>query len=404
MFYYLSQYLSHFFHIPGIGVFKYISFRSASAAIVSLMISVFFGKWLVDFFNRKHIKEGVRPLELDNEDRKANIPTMGGIIVIAATVIPTVLFSKFTNIYILLLLLTIVWMGLIGFWDDYIKVFKKNKKGLPGILKIIGQVVLGSIVGLTLIFKSDVVIREFKSNIVILNNGEAVDNEYRDLKSLKTTIPFFKNNELDYRKLLPWIQEEYVWVFYLLFISFIIASVSNGANVTDGLDGLTTGISAIIGATLAILSYVSGNVIFSKYLNIMYIPDLSEVSIFCTAFVGSCIGFLWYNAYPAQIFMGDTGSLAIGSVIAVLAIVIRKELLIPLLCGVFLIENLSIILQVAYFKYTKRKYGAGKRIFRMTPLHHHFQKLGFHESKIVTRFWIVGIILAILTLVTLKVR
>ena len=295
-------------------------------------------------------------------------------------------------------------MGIIGFVDDYIKVFKSNKKGLAGKFKVFGQVGLGLIIGLTLSFREDIVIREFEASVTVIENGEANATAFKDIKTTKTTVPFFKNNELDYNKIIPWLDDKYTWIVYVLLVTFIISAVSNGANMTDGLDGLAAGVSAISGTTLAILAYVSGNVIFSHYLNIMYIPNSGELAVFCTAFVGACVGFLWYNTYPAQIFMGDTGSLAIGSIIAVLAIVIRKELLIPLLCGIFLVENLSVIMQVSYFKYTKRKYGVGRRIFKMAPIHHHFQKLGWHESKIVTRFWIVGILLAIFTLVTLKLR
>ncbi|OJW72212.1 MAG: phospho-N-acetylmuramoyl-pentapeptide-transferase [Candidatus Amoebophilus sp. 36-38] len=404
MFYYFFKYIDDLFHIPGIGVFKYISFRGASAAILSLLISIVLGKRLIKFFHKAQIKEEIRELDLTGQTDKAQVPTMGGIIIITATVVPTLLFAKLINVYVILLVTATLWMGLIGFLDDYIKVFRRDKKGLAGKFKIVGQVILGAIVGITLIFRSDVVVREFDSNITIIENGEANITDYQDVKTTKTTIPFLKNNELDYAKVIPWLGPKYTWIIYVLFVIFIIAAVSNGANITDGLDGLAAGSSAIIGTTLAILAYVSGNVIFSRYLNIMYIPDLAELTIFCTAFVGACVGFLWYNTYPAQIFMGDTGSLAIGSVIAVLAIVIRKELLIPLLCGVFLIENLSVIMQVGYFKYTKRKYGVGKRIFKMSPIHHHFQKLGLHEAKIVTRFWIVGIVLAILTLLTLKLR
>lgn len=404
MLYYLFKYINQLFHIPGIGVFKYISFRAAGAAILSLGISIVLGKRLINFFQKAQIKEAIRELELGGQTDKQHVPTMGGIIIIAATVVPTLLFAKLKNVYILLLIAATLWMGLIGFIDDYIKVFKRDKKGLAGKFKIVGQVVLGATVGITLIVNSEVVIREFNSNVTIIENGQVNTTDYQDIKAIKTTIPFLKNNELDYSKLIPWLDSKYTWIIYVLFMIFIIAAVSNGANITDGLDGLAAGTSAIIGTTLAILAYISGNAIFSRYLNIMYIPNLAELTIFCTAFVGACIGFLWYNTYPAQIFMGDTGSLSIGSVIAVLAIVIRKELLIPLLCGVFLIENLSVIMQVGYFKYTKRRYGVGKRILKMSPIHHHFQKLGFHEAKIVTRFWILSIILAILTLVTLKLR
>jgi phospho-N-acetylmuramoyl-pentapeptide-transferase len=404
MFYYLFRHIEGIFHIPGIGVLKYISFRAASAAIFSLIISIWVGKRLIIFLKKLKIKETVRDLGLIDQSAKAHTPTMGGLIIIIATILPTILFAKIGNVYILLLLLTTIWMGLIGFMDDHIKIFKKNKIGLPGRFKLLGQGILGIIIGTTLINSKDVVIRQFGSGTMVIQNGEMDDIEYKDIKAMKTTIPFFKNNELDYHKLLPFLGSKYTWLVYIFFMTFIIAAVSNGANMTDGLDGLTAGCSAIIGATLGILAYISGNVIFCQYLNIMYIPNIAEVSIFCTSFVGACVGFLWYNAYPAQIFMGDTGSLTIGGIIAVLAIIIRKELLIPLLCGVFLIENLSVVLQVGYFKYTKRRYGVGKRIFKMAPIHHHFQKLGFHEVKIVIRFWIVGIILAICTLVTLKLR
>lgn len=404
MLYYLFKYINQLFHIPGIGVFKYISFRAAGAAILSLGISIVLGKRLINFFQKAQIKEAIRELELGGQTDKQHVPTMGGIIIIAATLVPTLLFAKLKNVYVLLLIAATLWMGLIGFIDDYIKVFKRDKKGLAGKFKIVGQVVLGATVGITLIVNSEVVIREFNSNVTIIENGQVNTTDYQDIKAIKTTIPFLKNNELDYSKLIPWLDSKHTWIIYVLFMIFIIAAVSNGANITDGLDGLAAGTSAIIGTTLAILAYISGNAIFSRYLNIMYIPNLAELTIFCTAFVGACIGFLWYNTYPAQIFMGDTGSLSIGSVIAVLAIVIRKELLIPLLCGVFLIENLSVIMQVGYFKYTKRRYGVGRRILKMSPIHHHFQKLGFHEAKIVTRFWILSIILAILTLVTLKLR
>jgi phospho-N-acetylmuramoyl-pentapeptide-transferase len=404
MFYYLFKYIHEHFDIPGTGVFKYISFRAAAAAVLSLLITILWGKRLIQFLQNKQIKENIRDLGLAGQLEKSHTPTMGGIIIIAATILPTLLFAKLENIYILLLIAATLWMGFIGFLDDYIKIFKKNKKGLAGKFKIFGQIVLGLITGLILSFSDEIVIREFESPITIIENGEANAAAFKDVKTNKTTVPFFKNNELDYSKIIPWLNPKYTWIIYVLFITFIIAAVSNGANMTDGLDGLAAGTSAISGATLAILAYVSGNIIFSQYLNIMYIPNSGELAVFCTAFVGACVGFLWYNTYPAQIFMGDTGSLAIGSVIAVLAIVIRKELLIPLLCGIFLVENLSVIMQVSYFKYTKRKYGAGRRIFKMAPIHHHFQVLGWHEAKIVTRFWIVGILLAIFTLVTLKLR
>lgn len=404
MFYYLFRYIDEAFDIPGTGVFKYISFRAAAASVLSLLITILLGKRLIHFLQKKQIQEGIRELGLEGQVEKGSIPTMGGIIIIAAIIIPTLLFAKLENTYILLLIAATLWMGIIGFVDDYIKVFKSNKKGLAGKFKVFGQVGLGLIIGLTLSFREDIVIREFEASVTVIENGEANATAFKDIKTTKTTVPFFKNNELDYNKIIPWLDDKYTWIVYVLLVTFIISAVSNGANMTDGLDGLAAGVSAISGTTLAILAYVSGNVIFSHYLNIMYIPNSGELAVFCTAFVGACVGFLWYNTYPAQIFMGDTGSLAIGSIIAVLAIVIRKELLIPLLCGIFLVENLSVIMQVSYFKYTKRKYGVGRRIFKMAPIHHHFQKLGWHESKIVTRFWIVGILLAIFTLVTLKLR
>lgn len=404
MLYYLFKYVDETFNVPGAGVFKYISFRAAGASVLSLLIIILFGKRFIHFLQKKQIKEGVRDLGLEGEVGKGNTPTMGGIIMIAAIVIPTLLFAKLGNTYILLLIAAILWMGAIGFVDDYIKVFRRNKKGLAGKFKVFGQVGLGVIVGLTLFFREDIVIREFEAPITVIEHGEARAAAFKDIRTTKTTVPFFKNNELDYSKIIPWLGDQYTWIIYVLLVTFIVSAVSNGANMTDGLDGLAAGMLAISGATLAILAYVSGNVIFSQYLNIMHIPNASELAVFCTAFVGACVGFLWYNAYPAQVFMGDTGSLALGSVVAVLAVVIRKELLIPLLCGVFLIENLSVILQVSYFKYTKYRYGAGRRIFKMAPIHHHFQKLGWHEAKIVTRFLIIGILLAILTLVTLKLR
>jgi phospho-N-acetylmuramoyl-pentapeptide-transferase len=404
MLYYLFQYIHENFNLPGTGVFKYISFRAAAAAVLSLVITILLGKKLIQFLHAKQVKEVSRNLGLARQAQKSDTPTMGGLIIIAATVVPTLLFAKLENTYILLLITAALWMGLIGFLDDYIKVVKKNKKGLAAKFKIFGQIGLGLITGLTLSFNEAIVIREFESPITIIENGEVNATTFKDVKTTKTTIPFFKNNELDYSKVIPGMNPKYTWILYVLSIIFIITAVSNGANITDGLDGLTAGTSAISGATLAILAYVSGNIIFSRYLNIMYIPNSGELAIFCTAFVGACIGFLWYNTYPAQIFLGDTGSLAIGSILAVLAIVIRKELLIPLLCGIFLIENLSVIIQVGYFKYTKYRYGVGRRIFKMAPIHHHFQLLGWHEAKIVTRFWIFSIILAILTLVTLKLR
>jgi phospho-N-acetylmuramoyl-pentapeptide-transferase len=405
MLYYLFKYLDTQFDLIGAGLFQYITFRASLAAITSLLITTIFGKGLIRFLQRKQIGETIRELGLQGQIEKKGTPTMGGLIIIAAIVIPTLLFARITNIYIILLLITTIWMGLIGFLDDYIKVFLKNKEGLQGRFKIIGQIVLGLIIGCTLYFHDLVVVREFAENTTSQNIVEAVHaGQYTDLKSTKTTIPFFKGNEFDYSSLIPFLDEKYTWAIYIPLVLFIITAVSNGANITDGLDGLAAGSSAIIGFTLAALAYVSGNIIFAKYLNIMFIPHTGELVVFCTAFVGACIGFLWYNSYPAQVFMGDTGSLSLGAIIAVLAIMIRKELMIPVLCGVFLVENLSVMMQVSYFKYTKKKYGEGRRIFLMSPLHHHFQKKQMHEVKIVTRFWIVGILLAIFCVASLKIR
>jgi phospho-N-acetylmuramoyl-pentapeptide-transferase len=411
MLYYLFNYLDSL-DIPGAGVFQYISFRAGMAAFLSLLITITFGKRLINYLHKKQVGEDIRDLGLAGQIEKKGTPTMGGLIIISAILIPTLLFAKLNNIYVILLIITTVWLGCIGFLDDYIKVFRKNKEGLAGRFKIVGQIGIGLIVGLTLYFSDDVVVREVittqnkVATIEVSEVQEQLDSkiEYRDVKSSKTTVPFMKNNELDYSKLLPFIPVDYTWVIYVLIVILIITAVSNGANITDGIDGLAAGVSGIIGLTIAILAYLSGRIDFSNYLNIMYIPNLGELVIFCTAFVGACLGFLWYNAYPAQVFMGDTGSLSLGGIIAVLAIAVRKELLIPVLCGVFLIENLSVIIQVSYFKYTKKKYGEGRRIFLMSPLHHHFQKKNIHEAKIVTRFWIVGILLAIITLATLKLR
>lgn len=405
MLYYLFIYLNDKFDLMGAGVFRYISFRAGMATMLSLLITITFGKFLINYLHRKQVGETVRDLGLDGQIEKQGTPTMGGLIIIAAIILPTLLFAKVGNIYIILLMVATVWMGLVGFLDDYIKVFKKNKEGLAGKFKIIGQVGIGLIVGLTLFFNNDVVVREFNDPVAVSHGVELTQGvDYHDVKSTKTTIPFFKNNELDYSKIIPFLSQDYTWLIYVLWVIFIITAISNGANITDGIDGLAAGTSAIIGLTLAIFAYVSGNAIFSQYLNIMYIPNSGELVIFCAAFVGACVGFLWYNTHPAQVFMGDTGSLSIGAVIATLSLVIRKELLLPVLCGIFLIENLSVILQVGYFKYTKKKYGEGRRIFKMSPLHHHYQKKGIHESKIVTRFWIIGILLAILSLATLKLR
>jgi phospho-N-acetylmuramoyl-pentapeptide-transferase len=407
MLYYIFDYIDKAFDLPGAGLFQYISFRAGAAALISLFITIIFGKNLIAKLRRRQVGEEIRDLGLQGQIEKKGTPTMGGIIIIAAIVIPTLLFAKIDNVYIILLLTATLWLGAIGFIDDYIKVFKKDKKGLAGRFKIIGQVGLGLIVGLTLYFNDNVVVREVNSASVASTSVFNVDQsklEYQDVKSTKTTVPFLKNNEFDYGDLLPFLDESYTWILYTLVVIFIITAVSNGANLTDGIDGLAAGTSAIIGLTLAIFAYLSGRVDFSSYLNIMYIPNLGELVIFCTAFVGACLGFLWYNAFPAQVFMGDTGSLSLGGIIAVLALAVRKELLLPVLCGIFLIEVGSVLLQVNYFKYTRKKYGEGRRIFLMSPLHHHYQKLNIHESKIVTRFWIVGILLAIVCLATLKVR
>ncbi len=403
MFYYLFEYLDKTLNVPGAGVFQYITFRAFAATITSLGIAAIWGKSVIYRLQRLQIGEEIRDLGLEGQMQKKGTPTMGGFIILLSLIIPTILFAKITNVYIVLLLLSAVWLGAVGFLDDYIKVFKKNKEGLSGKFKIVGQIGLGLIVGLTMYYNEHIKVRVF-SKLTMLADGTQVQT-YTDSKSLMTTVPFLKNNQFDYNMLLPsFIPDHYVWVVYVLVVIFIITAVSNGANITDGLDGLAAGTSVIIGLTLAILAYVSGNKVFSQYLNVMFIPNSGELAIFCAAFVGACIGFLWYNTYPAQVFMGDTGSLMLGGVIATLAIVIRKEMLIPVLCGIFLIENLSVIIQVGYFKYTKRKYGEGRRVFLMSPLHHHFQKKNYHESKIVIRFLIVGIILAVVSLVTLKLR
>jgi len=419
MLYYLFRFLEQEFQFPGAGLFEYTSFRSAMAVILSLVISLLFGGRLIDRLRRKQIGEVVRDLGLEGEEAKKGTPTMGGLIILGAILIPTILFARLRNIYVILMIVTTVWCGLIGFLDDYIKVFRKDKKGLAGKFKVFGQVSLGLIIGLSLYFNQEVLIRDFihqdnatEAQIAAASEVRVNDHDEKiyviDSKSTVTTIPFVKGHELDYAELIFFLPREeakkWTWILYVLVVTFIITAVSNAANLTDGIDGLAAGTSAIIGLTLAILAFVSSNAIFANYLNIMYIPYQEELVIFGAAFVGACIGFLWYNSYPAQVFMGDTGSLAIGGIIAVLAIMIRKELLIPILCGVFLAENLSVVLQVAYFKYTKRKYGEGKRIFLMSPLHHHYQKKGYREPKIVTRFWIVSILLAVLTIVTFKVR
>ncbi|WP_282134211.1 phospho-N-acetylmuramoyl-pentapeptide-transferase [Seonamhaeicola maritimus] len=413
MLYYLFEYLEKQFQFPGATLFGYITFRAALAMILSLLISTIYGKRIIRFLQRKQLGETIRDLGLEGQAEKAGTPTMGGIIIILATLIPVLLLSKLENIYIILLIVTTLWMGVIGFIDDYIKKFKNNKEGLKGRFKVLGQVGLGIIVGATLYFHQDVVIKEklpiAEQQQIIETNPDAKESAFfkPEEKSTKTTIPFVKKNEFDYADLITWIHpglQKYAWVIFILIAIIIITAVSNGANLTDGIDGLAAGTSAIIVLTLGIFAYVSSNIIFSQYLDIMYIPRVEEITIYITAFVGALIGFLWYNTYPAQVFMGDTGSLTIGGIIAVIAIAVRKEWLIPVLCGIFLAENLSVIMQVSWFKYTKKKYGEGRRIFKMSPLHHHYQKLGYHESKIVTRFWIVGILLAILSIVTLKIR
>lgn len=416
MLYYLFTYLDQHFDFPGAGVFQYITFRTTMAVIVSLVISLLMGKRLIAYLHRKQVGETIRDLGLEGQKEKQGTPTMGGLIILAAILVPTLLFAKLNNVYIVLMIITTVWMGTIGFIDDYIKVFKKNKEGLAGRFKIVGQVGLGLIVGYTMFFHPSIVVKEkVPAANVGLSEYQTFEESNKNSKfhlsvaekSTKTNVPFYKNNEFDYAKLLKFLgdgYEKYAFWIFIPIVIIIITAVSNGANITDGIDGLATGTSAIIGATLAVLAYVSGNMVFADYLNIMYIPNSGELVIFAGAFIGACIGFLWYNAYPAQVFMGDTGSLAIGGIIAAFAIMIRKELLIPVLCGIFLVENLSVIIQVSYFKYTKKKYGEGRRIFKMSPLHHHYQKLGYSEPKIVTRFWIIGIILAVVTVVTLKLR
>ncbi len=417
MLYYLFIWLHKVFDVPGTGVFQYISFRAAAALITSLFISMIIGKRLINFLRRKQVGETVRDLGLEGQTQKQGTPTMGGLILLAAILIPSLLFAKLNNIYVVLVLVATVWLGIIGFLDDFIKVFKKDKKGLPGKLKVLGQVGLGLIVGFTMYFSDSIVIRErvkpaayvpTTDVFTIESAGDKFKSESKiSVKSTKTTIPFIKNNEFDYNWLISWIgpgTKKWTWLVFIPIVIFIIIAVSNGANLTDGLDGLATGTSAIIGLTLGVLAYVSGNIVFANYLNIMYIPNTGELAIYISAFVGACIGFLWYNSFPAQVFMGDTGSLALGGIIAVFAIMIRKEILIPIFCGVFLAETLSVVIQVSWFKYTRHQYGEGRRIFKMSPLHHHFQKSGYHESKIVMRFLIIGIMLAVLTLVTLKLR
>ena len=398
----MFDYMEKEYDLIGAGVFQFISFRAGMAIALSLLITIAFGKRIISLLRLNQMGESIRDLGLHGQKEKEGTPTMGGVIIISAIVLPTVLFARIDNVYIILMLITTVWMGMIGFLDDYLKIKKEDKKGLAGRFKIVGQVVIGLIVGWVLLSNENVVIREF--NQPLESGVSSVTPPFFDVTSLKTTIPFVKDNELDYEAIFGFAGQHGVTILYVLLVIFIVTAVSNGANITDGLDGLAAGVSAIIGLTLAIFAYVSGNVIFSDYLNIMYIPNSGELVVFCTAFVGACVGFLWYNAYPAQVFMGDTGSLSIGGVIAVLAIIIRKELMIPLLCGIFLVELLSVIIQVTYFKYTKQKFGEGRRIFLMSPLHHHYQKLGIAEAKIVNRFWITGVLLAIATLATLKLR
>jgi phospho-N-acetylmuramoyl-pentapeptide-transferase len=412
MLYYLFEYLEKHYQLPGAGLFQYISFRSALAFVISLLFSTIFGRRIIDKLRSLQVGETVRDLGLEGQSQKGGTPTMGGIIIILATLLPVLLLAKLDNVYIIILIVTTIWMGLIGFVDDYIKVFRKDKDGLKGRFKILGQIIIGIFVGIMLYFSPQVVIKEKIANaeVAVVENQIQTNPSVlfdKEQKSLKTTIPFVKNNEFDYSVLVSWLgegYEKYVWIIFTLIVVFIITAVSNGANLTDGIDGLAAGSSAIIVLALGVFAWVSGNIIFANYLNVMYIPYSGEMTVFISAFVGGLVGFLWYNAYPAQVFMGDTGSLTIGGIIAVLAVSVRKELLIPILAGIFLAENLSVVLQVAYFKYTRKKYGEGKRIFLMSPLHHHFQKKGYHESKIVTRFWIIGIMLAVLSIITLKVR
>lgn len=417
MLYYLFNYLREAFDFPGAGMFHYISFRATMAAITSLVIALVFGKSIIRYLQKKQIGEIVRDLGLEGQIQKKGTPTMGGLIILGAIVIPTILFADILNVYVIIMLITTLWLGFIGFMDDYIKVFKKDKKGLQGKFKIIGQIGLGLIVGIIIWQSDDVVVRKKIADAPVIQSTDAnydgntmntrIPYEYQDVKSTKTTIPFVKNHEFDYSKIVWFLGDQaqkWKWLIFIVAIIFIITAVSNGANITDGLDGLATGTSAIIGATLGIFAYLSGNMIYATYLNIMYIPNIGELVIFASAFLGATVGFLWYNSYPAQVFMGDTGSLSLGGIIAVYSILIRKELLIPILCAIFVVENLSVMLQVSYFKYTKKRYGEGRRIFKMAPLHHHFQVTGYHEAKIVTRFWIVGIMLAIITVATLKIR
>lgn len=406
MLYNLFEFLEQQYQLPGASLFQFQTFRAAMAALLSLILATVYGKRVIRLLKRNQIGESVRDLGLKGQKQKEGTPTMGGIIIIIATLIPVILFADLDNVYVLLLIMTTIWMGIIGFVDDYIKIFKKNKQGLKGRFKIMGQVILGMMVGAILYFHPEVTMKE-KDRTIITESYTVEKLEGKEIKSTKTNVPFFKNNELDYTNMVSWMGEgaaQYAWLLFIPIVILIVTAVSNGANLTDGIDGLAAGTSAIIVLTLGIFAWVSGNIIFSDYLDIFFIPRAGELLIFVAAFVGALVGFLWYNAYPAQVFMGDTGSLAIGGVIAVIALIVRKELLIPLLCGIFFAESVSVMLQVSYFKYTRKKNGEGKRIFLMAPLHHHYQKKGYHESKIVTRFWIIGILLAIVTIVTLKVR
>lgn len=406
MLYYLFEYLEQQYHLPGATLFQFLTFRAAMAVLLSLILATVYGKRVINFLNNRQIGENVRDLGLEGQQEKTGTPTMGGIIIIGSTLIPTLLFARLDNVYVILLILTMLWMGIIGFVDDYIKIFKKNKKGLKGRFKVIGQVGLGLLVGATLYFHPEVTVKE-SDHTIITQEFEVQEVEGKEIKSLMTNVPFFKNNQLDYSRWVSWIgpgAEKYAWLLFIPIVIIIVTAVSNGANLTDGVDGLAAGSSAIIVLTLGIFAWVSGNAIFSDYLDIFFIPRAGELVVFIAAFVGALVGFLWYNAFPAQVFMGDTGSLTIGGVIAVIALIVRKELLIPLLCGIFFAESISVMLQVGYFKYTRRRFGEGRRIFLMAPLHHHYQKKGYHESKIVTRFWIIGILLAVVTIVTLKVR
>ncbi|MBM3449097.1 MAG: phospho-N-acetylmuramoyl-pentapeptide-transferase [Bacteroidetes bacterium] len=406
MLFHLFEYLDKHFDFPGSGLFHFLSFRAALSVLISLTISLVFGKSLIRMLRRKQVGESIRDLGLEGQLEKAGTPTMGGLIILAAILVPTLLLADLTNVYVQTMIIATVWLGMIGFLDDYIKVFKKNKEGLAGKSKIVGQIGVGLIVASMLYWSPEVKTKTPISKIESEQTLDAQGLSWEEHKDLTTTIPFVKDNEFDYSWLVPdsWENQWVMWIVFSLIVIFIVTAVSNGANITDGIDGLATGTSAIIGITLAVFAYVSGNFVFADYLNVMYIPNSGELTVFIAAFVGACVGFLWYNSYPAQVFMGDTGSLALGGIIATFSIAVRKELLIPVLCGIFLIENLSVMLQVAYFKYTKKKYGEGRRIFLMSPLHHHFQKKGMHEAKIVSRFWIIGIMLAVLTIITLKIR